>query len=98
MLVDIGRIPELTGVREDGDALVIGAMTTHDTVMHDELVRRHAPLIAQATATVADPQVRHHGTFGGALTHADPAGDLGAVALALGAEWHRVDARRRCWS
>jgi carbon-monoxide dehydrogenase medium subunit len=90
-LVDIGRIPELQGVREvtdsDGDALVIGAMTTHDAVMHDELVRRHAPLLAQATATVADPQVRHRGTFGGALSHADPAGDLGAVALALGAEF-----------
>jgi carbon-monoxide dehydrogenase medium subunit len=87
VLVDIGRVPELTGVREDGDTLVIGAMTTHDAILHDELVRRHAPLIAQATATVADPQVRHRGTFGGALSHADPAGDLGAVALALGAEF-----------
>lgn len=87
VLVDIGRVPELTGVREDGDTLVIGAMTTHDAILHDELVRRHAPLIAQATATVADPQVRHRGTFGGALSHADPAGDLGAVALALDAEF-----------
>jgi len=87
VLVDVGRIPELQGVRDDGDAIVIGAMTTHHAVMHDELVRQHAPLIAQATATVADPQVRHRGTFGGALSHADPAGDLGAVALALGAEF-----------
>jgi carbon-monoxide dehydrogenase medium subunit len=86
-LVDVGRIPELQGVREDGDAIVIGAMTTHHAVMHDDLVRQHAPLIAQATATVADPQVRHRGTFGGALSHADPAGDLGAVALALGCEF-----------
>ncbi len=62
-------------------------MTTHHDVLHDELVRRHAPLIAQATATVADPQVRHRGTFGGSLAHADPAGDLGAVALALGCEF-----------
>lgn len=85
-LVDIGRIPELRGVRDDGDAIVIGAATTHFEVLHDELVRRHAPLIAQATATVADPQVRHRGTFGGSLTHADPAGDLGAVVLALGCE------------
>ena len=85
-LIDIGRIPELRGVRDDGDAIVIGAMTTHFDVMHDQLVRRHAPLIAQATATVADPQVRHRGTFGGSLTHADPAGDLGAVALALDCE------------
>ena len=87
VLVDVGRIPELRGVREDGDALVIGAMTTHHEVLHDALVRAHAPLIAQATATVADPQVRHRGTFGGALAHADPAGDLPAVALALECEF-----------
>jgi len=82
-LIDLGRVPELRGVRDDGDAIVIGAMTTHDEVLHDALVAEHAPLIAQATATVADPQVRHRGTFGGALAHADPAGDLGAVAVAL---------------
>ncbi|MDT4946893.1 MAG: aerobic carbon-monoxide dehydrogenase medium subunit [Pseudonocardiales bacterium] len=82
-LVDVGRVPELRGVRDDGDAIVIGAMTTHHDVMHDALVQEHAPLIAQATETVADPQVRHRGTFGGSLAHADPAGDLGSVALAL---------------
>jgi carbon-monoxide dehydrogenase medium subunit len=86
-LVDVGRIPELRGVRDDGDALVIGAMTTHHDVLHDELVRQHAPILAQATQTIADPQVRHRGTFGGALAHADPAGDLPAVALALGCEF-----------
>jgi carbon-monoxide dehydrogenase medium subunit len=86
-LVDVGRIAEMQGVRDDGDAIVIGAMTTHDAVMHDELVQQHAPLIVQATATVADPQVRHRGTFGGALSHADPAGDLGAVALVLDCEF-----------
>jgi carbon-monoxide dehydrogenase medium subunit len=86
-LVDVGRIAELRGVREDGDALIIGAMTTHHDVVHDELVRRHAPILAQATRTIADPQVRHRGTFGGALAHADPAGDLPAVALALGCEF-----------
>jgi carbon-monoxide dehydrogenase medium subunit len=86
MVIDIGRIEELRGVRDDGDAIVIGAMTTHDAILRDDLVRQHAPLIAQATQTVADPQVRHRGTFGGALAHADPAGDLGAVALALDAE------------
>jgi carbon-monoxide dehydrogenase medium subunit len=73
-------------VRDDGDALVIGAMTTHDEVLHDGLIAEHAPLIAQATHTVADRQVRHLGTFGGSLAHADPAGDLPAVALALDAE------------
>ncbi|MEV6290949.1 xanthine dehydrogenase family protein subunit M [Streptomyces sp. NPDC051896] len=86
LLVDVGRIPELRGVREDGDSLVIGAMTTHHEVVHDPLVRRHAGLLAQATATVADPAVRHRGTLGGSLAHADPAGDLPAVALALDAE------------
>jgi len=87
VLVDVGRIPELQGVRDDGDAPVIGAMTTHHEVMRDALVRAHAPLIAQATETIADPQVRHRGTFGGALAHADQAGDLPAVALALGCEF-----------
>ncbi len=86
-VVDVGRVAELLGVRDDGDAIVIGAMTTHHDVMHDALVCEHAPLIAQATETVADPQVRHRGTFGGALAHADPAGDLGAVAVALGCEF-----------
>jgi carbon-monoxide dehydrogenase medium subunit len=86
-VIDIGRIDEMRGVRDDDDAIVIGAMTTHHDVMHDALVVEHAPLIAQATETIADPQVRHRGTFGGALAHADPAGDLGAVALALGCEF-----------
>jgi carbon-monoxide dehydrogenase medium subunit len=86
-VVDLGKIDELHGVRDDGDAIVIGAMTTHDDVMHDPLVWQHAPLIAKATGTVADPAVRHRGTFGGALAHADPAGDLGAVALTLDCEF-----------
>jgi carbon-monoxide dehydrogenase medium subunit len=96
-VVDIGRIDELRGVRDDRDAIVIGSMTTHDDVLHDLLVAEYAPLIAQATRTIADPQVRHRGTFGGALAHADPAGDLGAVALALGAEFVAVgpDGERR---
>jgi carbon-monoxide dehydrogenase medium subunit len=85
VLVDLGGIAGLRGVREDGDALVIGAMTTHAAVLRDPLVGRYAPLLAQATATVADRQVRHLGTLGGALSHADPAGDLPAVALALDA-------------
>jgi carbon-monoxide dehydrogenase medium subunit len=86
-IVDLGRIEELRGVREDGDALVIGAMTPHSVVQSDPLVAEHARLISLATATIADPQVRHRGTFGGSLVHADPAGDLPAVALALGASF-----------
>jgi aerobic carbon-monoxide dehydrogenase medium subunit len=85
-LVDIGRIDGLRGIRRDGDHVVIGAMTTHHDVIHDPVIRAHCPLLAQATGTVADPAVRHRGTLGGSLSHADPAGDLPAVALALGAE------------
>ncbi|MGW5649292.1 FAD binding domain-containing protein [Saccharopolyspora sp. NPDC003752] len=85
-VIDLGRIAELSGVREDGDALVIGAMTTHHDVLRDPLVQQHAKLLALATRTVADPQVRHRGTFGGSLAHADPAGDLPAPALVLDAE------------
>ena len=87
VVVDVGRVEEMRGIREDGDHIVIGAMTTHYDVLRDPLVREHAGLIAQATSTVADPAVRHRGTFGGALAHADPAGDLPAVAAALEAEF-----------
>lgn len=86
LLVDLGRISELSGIREDGDALAIGAMTTHHEVATHPLVREHAAVLAEAAKTVADPQVRHRGTLGGALVHADPAGDLPAPALALDAE------------
>ncbi|HEY6746994.1 MAG TPA: xanthine dehydrogenase family protein subunit M [Mycobacteriales bacterium] len=86
-LIDLGGVGELRGVRLDGDQLVIGAMTSHYDVLRDPLVLQHAPVLAQATATVADPAVRHRGTLGGALAHADPAGDLPAVALALNAEF-----------
>jgi carbon-monoxide dehydrogenase medium subunit len=84
-LVDLGRVAELRGVREDGDALVIGAMTTHYDVQRDALVASHAALLKEATDTVADPQIRHRGTLGGAISHADPAGDLLAPVLALDA-------------
>jgi carbon-monoxide dehydrogenase medium subunit len=87
MVIDLGKIDALKGVRDDGDAIVIGAMTTHHDVQHDPLVKEHALLISKAETEVADPQVRHRGTFGGALAHADPAGDLGAPALALDAEF-----------
>jgi carbon-monoxide dehydrogenase medium subunit len=86
-LVDLGKVDELRGVREDNGSLVIGAMTRHCDVIADPLIAEHAALIAAATKTVADPAIRHRGTFGGALAHADPAGDLAAVALALDAEF-----------
>jgi carbon-monoxide dehydrogenase medium subunit len=87
MVIDLGRIPSLRGIRDDGDAIVIGAMTEHSVVGSDPLVAQHAALIHEAVEHLADAQVRHRGTFGGALAHADPAGDLGAPVLALGAEF-----------
>ena len=87
MVIDLGRIDSLRGISDDGDSIVIGAMTTHHDVRDSALVKEHALLLSKASAEVADPQVRHRGTFGGALVHADPAGDLGAPALALGAEF-----------
>jgi carbon-monoxide dehydrogenase medium subunit len=84
-LVDLGRIEELRGVREDGDALVIGSMTTYYDALRNPLVGKHALLISEATRTIADPQIRHRGTLGGGLAHADPAGDLCAPVLALDA-------------
>jgi carbon-monoxide dehydrogenase medium subunit len=90
VLVDLGRLGDLRGVREEDDDLVIGALTTHASVLADPLVARYAPLLAQATVTVADRQVRHRGTLGGSLAHADPAGDLPAVSLALDATFSLV--------
>jgi carbon-monoxide dehydrogenase medium subunit len=86
VIVDLGRIAELRGVSEDGDHVVIGAMTPYAEVLASEVVSTHAALLSKAIATVADPQIRHRGTVGGALVHADPAGDVGAPALALGAQ------------
>ncbi|MDQ3904198.1 MAG: xanthine dehydrogenase family protein subunit M [Actinomycetota bacterium] len=86
MLVDLNKIGELRGVRDDGDAIVVGAMTTHHDVINDPLIREHAALLALATQTVGDPQIRHRGTLGGAVVHADPAGDLLGPVVALDAE------------
>jgi carbon-monoxide dehydrogenase medium subunit len=87
LLVDLHGLPELRGVREDGDSLVIGAMTTHDEVATSPLVRRFAPLLATMAGTIGDRQVRHRGTLGGSLAHADPAADLPAAAAALEASY-----------
>jgi aerobic carbon-monoxide dehydrogenase medium subunit len=85
LLVDLADVDELRGVTDAGDALVIGAATTHYQLIADPLIAEHCGLLAQATRTVADPAIRHRGTLGGALAHADPAGDLPAVALTLDA-------------
>lgn len=84
-LIDLGGIPELRGIRVDGDALVIGAMTTHDEVARSSTVAAEAPLVGLVAATVGDRQVRHRGTLGGSIAHADPAGDLPTAAVALDA-------------
>jgi aerobic carbon-monoxide dehydrogenase medium subunit len=85
VLVDIARLPELSGVSVDGDDLVIGACTRHAAVARSADVLADAPLLARAAGLVGDPQVRHRGTIGGSLVHADPAADLPMAALALGA-------------
>lgn len=85
LLVDLGGLDELFGVSDAGDSLLIGATTTHYRLVHDPLIAEHCGLIAEAAGTVADPAVRHRGTLGGSLAHGDPAGDLPAVAVALGA-------------
>ena len=85
VLVDIARLPGLSYLREDGDEIAIGALTRHHTVHTSELLAREVPLLAHAAGQVGDPQVRHRGTIGGSLVHGDPASDLPAVLLALGA-------------
>ena len=87
LLIDLAKIDSLKGIRDDGEAIVIGAMTPHFEVVGDPLVVEHASLIARCVETVADPQVRHRGTIGGACAHADPASDIPAPMLALDAEF-----------
>jgi carbon-monoxide dehydrogenase medium subunit len=84
-LVDIGRIGDLSYVRDGGDHIAIGAITTHEDVHLNELLRRDNPLVAHAAGEVGDPQVRHRGTIGGSIAHGDPASDLPTVMLALDA-------------
>jgi len=86
-VIDLGRIEELRGITEDGDHIVIGAMTTYTDALASDLVREHAGVLHAAIKEVADPQIRRRGTVGGALVHADPAGDVGAPALALDTEF-----------
>jgi carbon-monoxide dehydrogenase medium subunit len=85
-VVDIGRIAGLSGIREDGGHVVIGALTTHHAVESNAMVRQKCPVLAEAAALIGDPQVRNHGTVGGSIAHADPAADWPAIMLALGAE------------
>jgi carbon-monoxide dehydrogenase medium subunit len=83
MLIDIGRLQDLSYVREHGGGLAIGALTRHHDVATSEAIHSACPIVADAAAAIGDPQVRHMGTIGGAVAHGDPAGDMPTVLLAL---------------
>ncbi len=84
VLVDVGRVADLSGISVDGDTVSIGALTTHSSLEHSVELAAACPLLAHVASVVGDPAVRHRGTFGGSLAHADPASDLPAAVLALG--------------
>ena len=86
MLVDIGRLAELSYVRDTGEWLAIGALTRYKALQDDPLIQEHCPIVSHTAGLIGDPQVRHRGTIGGSLAHCDPASDFPAVILALGAE------------
>ncbi|MEE9144963.1 MAG: FAD binding domain-containing protein, partial [Candidatus Binatia bacterium] len=96
-IVDLGAIPGLDAVREEGDRIIIGAMTTHGQIENSEMLKRRCPLLPQTAATIADVQIRNQGTIGGSLAHADPTGDFPAAILALGAEMKAVGPNGERW-
>jgi aerobic carbon-monoxide dehydrogenase medium subunit len=85
VLIDIGRLRDLSYVRDDDGVIAVGALTTHGELARSAVLAAGLPLLAHAASQVGDPQVRHRGTIGGSLVHADPAADLPAVVLALDA-------------
>lgn len=87
VLIDIGRVSDLSYIRDGGDHIAIGALTRHMDVETSPMLAEHCPLLAHAAGHVGDPQVRHRGTIGGSIAHADPASDLPATTLALGATY-----------
>ena len=87
MLVDIGRVKDLSYIKDAGDHIAIGALTRHMDVEKSPVLRQHVPLLAHAAGYVGDAQVRHRGTIGGSIAHADAASDLTATTLALGATY-----------
>ena len=87
VLVDIGRLKDLSYIRDGGDHIAIGALTRHMDVETSSVLEEHVPLLAHAASHVGDPQVRHRGTIGGSIAHSDPASDLPATTLALGATY-----------
>jgi len=87
VLIDIGRISDLSYIRDAGDHIAIGALTRHMDIETSSVLAEHVPLLAHAAGHVGDPQVRHRGTIGGSIAHSDPASDLPATTLALGATY-----------
>ena len=85
-LIDLRKVPGLAGIREDGGSIALGAMTTHWQVESSKLLQAKIPVVSDAAGMIGDPQVRNLGTIGGSLAHADPAADMPAVMIALGAE------------
>ncbi len=94
-LIDLRKVPGLAGIREDGGSIAIGAMTTHWQVESSKLLQAKIPVVSDAAGMIGDPQVRNLGTIGGSLAHADPAADMPAVMIALGAEFVIEGARGR---
>jgi len=92
LLIDIGRLSELSGIREQGGRLIIGAGTTHYALASSALVQQRCPLLAETAAAIGDVQVRNRGTIGGSLAHADPAADWPAAVLALDAQLKLIQA------
>ena len=85
VIIDVGSLAELSYITDAGDHIAVGALTRHHDLEHSGLLARELPLLASAAGHVGDPQIRHRGTIGGSLAHADPAADLSAVVLALDA-------------
>ena len=83
VLVDLGRVSNLSYINDGGDHVAVGALTRHHDLEHSDLLGTEAPLLRHAAGQVGDPQVRHRGTIGGSIAHGDPASDLPAVLLAL---------------
>ncbi len=96
-IVDIGKIPGLDGIVEEGNSLVLGALVTHAQIEYSELLQKRCPLLPQTAATIADIQIRNRGTIGGSVAHADPAGDMPAAIMALDAEIKVVGPNGERW-
>jgi len=94
-LIDIARIPELSGIREKDGQIEIGAATVHHSVATSKLLQERSPIVSDAAATIGDTQVRNRGTIGGSLAHADPSADMPAVMVALDAEIQLQSAKGR---